>query len=339
MPLTRNEVVLIKAESTYGSDPTHADTDATLVENFQWRFVSEKYARAILSASPVPRRPSYVGQRFVEIEWDQEMSGYSTDYGAGVAFPKYDAPLRSAGFTRTDDAGDPRQYTYYQSRSAFGSCAIEYEADGVVAIALGCMGDVTFPLIPGRRAMMHYTMMGLFTIPADRALSTPDYTGDIDPPLVAATAFQPWSENPIAGVFGHVRDVTINVRNKVVLRGSQTVGAEGVAAFANVGLGETNDPGSQVLVKVERKANPTGDDYWTRENRAVRTRSGSVSFTLGSAAGNTHTITLNDLVIEPGSTQFEDEDGIAVHTLDCRVLGETTVPAAASEDGITIVAT
>ena len=336
MPLTRRKVVLAKAEATYATDPTHAAADAVLVHDFDFTFNGERYGRAVNSASLVARRASVLGKRSVSISFWQEMIGDAADYGAGARFPKYDAMIKACGFTRTDDGGDPRAYTYRQDRDGFGSVAFEFEADGIVCIALGCRGNARFVLTPGERARIEYTFQGLFTLPADRApMTTPSYTGDVAPPIVATTGFQPWTENPAAGAFGHARSMVVDCRNIIEPRESLTAGAEGVAAFEIVGFGSDDDPGSQVELEFEQKASTNGDDFFTRWNS--RTRSGSSSAALGSAAGNTHTLTVNDLIID--DIQFGDFGGRLGNVLDCRVVGEAAVPAAAAEDGITLVAT
>lgn len=316
MPLSRRKLILAKVEAAYATDPVHATTDAVLVHDFDMKFSPERYGRAVLAPSLTPRRASVLGKRFVEITFWQELTGNNAEYDATTR-PMYDVFLRACGLAAAFAAG-PVTWTYTPISTGFESVAIEFEVDGIVVVALGCRGNAKFVLTPGERGRIEYTFKGLFSLPADRALETPDYTDDIAPMIVAATGFQPWADNPTAGVFGHFRSLVLDLRNVIATRESLTVGAEGIAAFEIVGRGPMDDPGMAVALEVEQKANPNGDDFFTRWSS--RTLSGAATATIGSGqAHNEHQLLVRNIVIE--DIQFADFDGRVGHVLDGRVIG------------------
>ncbi len=336
MPLTTRTVLLAKVESTYGSDPTHAATDARLVHDFDISYESERYARSVMSPTFTPTRASVIGRKSVRLTFWEYMRGNASEYD-GTEVPSYDPFLRACGFSSTYAGGGANTQTYAPIATGFESVAIEVEIDGVVAVVLGCRGNVRMVFTPGEPARFEYEFFGLYTAPADRALSTPDYDDDVAPSIVAATGFQPWSENPADGsVFGHCGSLVLDMRNRIVPRQSLTVGAQGIAAWEIVGRGTVDDPGSAVALEFEAKANPDGDDFWTRWTS--RTVSGSSTVNVGSGvATNEHTLTLNDLVID--DIQFGDNDGRVMNILDCRVLGEAPGGIPTGNDDISLVAT
>ena len=328
MPLTRRQLVLAKVEAAYATDPTHAVTDAQLVHDFSLTFNGENYARAVLSPTLSPIRASVLGKRSVTITFWQEIRGNAGEYDA-TTVPEYDVFLRACGMSAVYAGGGPT-WTYAPRSSGYESCAIEAEIDGVVVQALGCRGNAVLNFVPGERGRIEYTFQGLYTLPADRAMSTPNYTTDIAPPIVAATGYQPWAENPAAGVFGHVRSLVVDFRNQVVPRESLTAGAEGIAGFEIVGRGTVDDPGMSATLEVEQKAHANGDDFFTRYN--ARTTAGSASVQVGSAAHNQHTFTLAGMFIE--EVQFGDLDGRVGNVLDCRLVG-----TGSGDNEITLVTT
>ncbi len=332
MPLHARKVLLAKVEATYGSDPTHAATDARLVHDFDITYESERYARSVMSPTFTPTRASVIGRKSVRLTFWEYMRGNATEYD-GTEVPCYDPFLRACGFSSSYAA---TVQTYAPVATGFESVAIEVEIDGVVAVVLGCRGNCRFVFTPGEPARIEYEFFGLYTAPSDRAISTPDYDDDVAPAIVNATGFTPWSEDPDAGVFGHCGSLVVDMRNRIVPRQSLTVGAQGIAAWEIVGRGTVDDPGSAASLEFEAKANPNGDDFWTRWTS--RTLSGSSTVTIGSGvATNEHTLTLNDLVID--DIQFGDNDGRVMNILDCRLLGEAPGGIPTGNDDISLVAT
>jgi hypothetical protein len=341
MPLDRRQVVLAKVEATIGDDPTHAATDAQIVYGPEWGKEFDRYGRAILSPTLTAMRSSILGRRSQTFTCRTEFRGTAADYTDVSIVPEYDAFLRACGMSASyDDAGDTWTYAPISDPADFKTVAIEGEQDGKAKIMLGAVGNPVFTFDPGAPGFVDWSFAGLWTDVAARALTTPDYSTDVEPPLVVETGFQPFSEGPSAPTFGHCRLVTIDLRNQIVLRSSQTVGGFGVVAGTVVGRGPADDPGIEVVIEVEQKVDGGSDDWWARWQASPKTASASATITLGSGtAGNEHVITLSRLVVE----DIEDivfDDGLLGHRVTCRGLGSSGMSlAGTADDEFTIVAT
>ena len=336
MPLTARTVMLAKVESSYGADPTHAATDAALVHDLSYSFPTSTYARATLSPSLTPHRAAQLGKRSIELSFFQYMRGNAAEFNnSPVVVPEYDVFLRACGLSATW-VGGSTAWRYAPVSTGFESVAIECEVDGVLITALGCRGNARFVFTPGEPARIEYTFNGLFTAPGDRVTSAPNYTSDIAPPIVASTGFQPWSENPNAGVFGHVGSLVVDMRNQIVSRESLTSGAEGIAAWEIVGRGTADDPGMAATLIVEGKPHANSDDWYTRWSN--RTLSGTATATVGSGvAHNEHAFAIENMAIN--GIDASDLEGRVGYTLDCRIIGGSTGGVPDGNDDFLLTAT
>lgn len=165
---TRKKYILAKIESTYGTDPTPAGSNAILTRDLQRSFyegntVSRDIDRATLGGfSTVNTGP------YVMIEFMVECAGSGT---AGDA-PAYGPLLRACGFAETVDAGVDVEYAPVSS--AFESVTIWYERDGERQVATGCRGTVAFEMGVGNYPMMRFRMVGLYARPTAVTPVTPD---------------------------------------------------------------------------------------------------------------------------------------------------------------------
>lgn len=158
--LTRNTAILLKLETTYGTDssPTGA-ANAMLVSNltinpFNAQNVDRDNIRPFLGGSE-----QLVGTRFVECSFDLEITGSGTVATA----PAWGPALQACGFAETLTATVRADYTPVSTN--FSSATIDYHTDGLRHRLTGCRGNVVFNLGVGERPVMSFSFTGLYNTP------------------------------------------------------------------------------------------------------------------------------------------------------------------------------
>ena len=158
--LIRNTVILLKPESTYGTDPVPTGAaNAMVVSNlsinpFNATMVDRDLIRSYLGASE-----SLVGSRFVDLSFDLELVGGGT---VAVA-PAWGNALLACAMAETVTATFRVDYTPVSS--AFGSCTIYWYDDGLLHKATGARGAPVFKLGINNRPVMSFKFTGLYSTP------------------------------------------------------------------------------------------------------------------------------------------------------------------------------
>ncbi len=154
--ITRNTVILLKVETTYGTDamPTGA-ANALLVSNASINLAIDSVNRDLIR-STLGGSEQLVGTRHLEITFDVELSGSGT---AGTA-PAWGPVLRACGMAETITAGVMAEYTPVST--GFESATVYYYLDGVLHKALGCRGTVEPKATLGERPMLSVKLLGLY---------------------------------------------------------------------------------------------------------------------------------------------------------------------------------
>ena len=167
--LTRNTAILLKIESTYGTDaaPTGA-ANAMLVSNLSVtplnsQNVDRDNIRPFLGGSE-----QLVGTRFVQCSFDLELTGSGTVATA----PAWGPALQACGFAETLTAAVRADYTPVST--GFSSATIDYHTDGLRHKLTGCRGNVVFKLGVGERPVMSFSFTGLYNTPT--AVANPSVT-------------------------------------------------------------------------------------------------------------------------------------------------------------------
>lgn len=167
--LIRNTVILLKSEVTYGVDPTPTGAaNAQLVSNlsinpFNVTTVDRDLVRSYLGASE-----ALIGARFVEMSFDEELTGAGT---VAVA-PPWAPNLLACGMAETLTATVRADYTPVSS--AFGSCTIYWYDDGLLHKATGVRGAPVFKLGINNRPVISSKFIGLYSTPT--VVSNPSTT-------------------------------------------------------------------------------------------------------------------------------------------------------------------
>lgn len=352
MGLSRIQILQLENEATYGTPPAMDGTNAVIAFDVAEPTVDgEPYSRAVMTSLARPMRGQAHGRRKMAFAWSQELRGHPDDYTANTKFPQPHWGLQSSSLVGSWLAN---VWTYQMPvRGGYGTTAPPSLAgylnhDGLAFTMKGARGNAVFNLREGLPALVRFAMTSLFTKPAVVALPTEDYaTGtagieDLTPPLVENIGLYPLGALPLQGEYGHIRGLTIDLRNQVESRESPNCGAgfEGVGEISLAGHGTKDDPGIGVTFDVEQPLTAAGltrSAWWDAWDAQTLMRAGagvSLVATVGTSAGNTFVFTFGGLLIRNITRiQLGERWGDRV---ECRALGTA---ASTTEDDLIITAT
>jgi len=301
--LTRKRVILIEAESSYGTDPSPAATDVVLVRDLSITpqssdVVNRDVVRPYLGASE-----QLLANTRVECTFSVELAGSGT---AGTA-PRYGSALKACGFSETVASGT--SVTYAPISSSFSSVTIHYNVDGVRHIVTGCRGTFVLNAAVGEIPSIDFTFTGIYNAPTDTALPSVTY-GNQATPLVFKNGNT--SGFSLLSYSGALMNITMDVGNSLVYR-------ELVGGTKEVLITDRAANGS-VTIEAPTIAQK---DYFT----AALTDSslGNLAFLHGTTAGNK--VQLTSSKVDIGDVAYGEADGVAMLEIPY-----TLVPSAANNE-------
>ena len=284
--LTRKRVILIEAESSYGTDPNPGATDVVLVRDLSITpqssdVVNRDVVRPFLGASE-----QLLANTSVEVSFSVELAGS----GAAGTAPRYGAALKACGLSETVASGT--SVTYAPVSSSFSSVTIHYNTDGVRHKVTGARGTVVLNASVGEIPSLDFTFTGIYNAPDDSALPSVTY-GDQATPLVFkngnTTSFQ------LLSFSAALMSLSMDLGNSTVYR-------ELVGGTKEVIITDRAASGS---VSIEAVA-LSSKDYFA----AALTDSslGNLSITHGTTAGNI--VTFSSTKVDIGDVAYGETDGI-----------------------------
>ena len=284
--LTRKRVILIEAESSYGTDPTPTATDVVLVRDLSITpqssdVVNRDVVRPFLGASE-----QLLANTSVEVSFSVELAGS----GAAGTAPRYGAALKACGLSETVSSGT--SVTYAPVSSSFSSVTIHYNTDGVRHKVTGARGTVVLNASVGEIPSLDFTFTGIYNAPDDSALPSVTY-GNQATPLVFkngnTTSFQ------LLSFSAALMSLSMDLGNSTVYR-------ELVGGTKEVIITDRAASGS---VSIEAVA-LSSKDYFA----AALTDSslGNLTITHGTAAGNI--VSLSSAKVDIGDVAYGEADGI-----------------------------
>ena len=283
--LTRKRVILIEAESNYGSDPGIVAADAVLVRDLSITpqssdVVSRDVVRPFLGAFQ-----QLLANTNVEVTFSVELAGSGT---AGTA-PRYGDALKACGFSETVSSGT--SVTYAPVSTSFSSVTIHYNTDGVRHKVVGARGSFVINGSVGEIPTIDFTFQGIYIPPTDTALPTVTY-GDQATPLIFkqgnTSSFQLLSHS------GALSSISLDVGNELVYR--ELVGGTQETLLVN-----RNITGS---VSIEAVPLATKDFFAA----AISETTGNLTFLHGTTAGNK--VQVSSTKADIGDVAYAEEDGI-----------------------------
>lgn len=187
--LVTREVILVKVESTYNTDPTPvANTDAVLVQNISW---SNEGARMLERPAVRPslgKLQHIFGGTLISLTFDMEVKGSGAAYSASVK-PECGLLLRACGFAEAiDTTGGSEKATYVPASSGFESVTIYYYQDGILNKFTGVVGSVAWAGEAGMPFIASFTLTGHTAAVTDASLPTPTLDSTV-PPVFSGSSF------------------------------------------------------------------------------------------------------------------------------------------------------
>ena len=301
--LTRKRVILIEAESSYGTDPTPAATAVVLVRDLSITpqssdVVNRDVVRPYLGASQ-----QLLANTRVECTFSVELAGSGT---RGTA-PRYGSALKACGFSETVSSG--ASVTYEPISASFSSVTIHYNVDGVRHVVTGCRGTFAINAAVGEIPSIDFTFTGIYNAPTDVALPSVTYGNQATPLIFKngnTTSFQ------LLSYAGALMNLTMDVGNSIVYR-------ELVGGTKEVLLTDRAANGS---VTIEAPLTGTKDYFAAALTDATL---GNLTVTHGTAAGNIVRVTSTKVDI--GDIAYGEADGVTMLEIPY-----TLVPSSANDE-------
>ena len=301
--LTRKRVILIEAESSYGSDPTPAATDVVLVRDLAITpqssdVVSRDVVRPYLGASE-----QLLANTRVECTFSVELVGS----GAAGTAPRFGSALKACGFSET--VVSSTSVTYEPISASFSSVTIHYNVDGVRHIVTGCRGNFSINTAVGEIPSIDFTFTGIYNAPTDTALPAVTYGAQATPLIFKngnTSGFQ------LLSYSGALMNFTMDVGNSIVYR-------ELVGGTKEVLITDRAASGS---VSIEAPA-LSSKDYFAAA--LTDTSLGNLAFLHGTTAGNRVQFTSSKVDI--GDVAYGEADGVAMLEIPY-----TLVPTSANDE-------
>lgn len=310
--LYRKRTVLIKAESTYGTDSTPAGSDACQVRNLevtpvQSDIVSRDLIRPYLGASP-----QLIANNRVQVTFEVEYSGSGT---AGTA-PRYGSLLKACGFSETVVAST--SVTYAPVSTSFSSVTMYYSTDGVRHKVTGARGTYSLNLTANQIPVINFTMTGQYVAPTDTADPTPTFTNQATPKIfndTNTTAFTLFSETDLP-----LQSCQLDIGNEVVYR--ELINSDKEVLIVN-------RSGSGTLA-IEMPTLASHDFFAD----AVASTTGNLSIVHGTTGGNIVTLASAANAVSLGAPAYSEDSGIVMLNLPF-----TLVPGTSGNDEFTLAYT
>lgn len=172
MPLLeRKKGLAVEVEGSYGSDPTIAEADDSILHSgleiipLDGDFINRGLDRAVLGAEGDILVAKRVGMNF---------SVEAAGGGAAGTAPPYGDCLRGCGLSETVNAGT--SVVYAPVSAAFESLWMEGNRDGIKHTAKGARGNLSLSWATRQIPRFDFSFLGLYAAAADEAMPTYDHS-------------------------------------------------------------------------------------------------------------------------------------------------------------------
>ena len=301
--LTRKRVILIEAESSYGTDPTPAATDVVLVTDLSITPQSSDVVNRDVVRPYLGSSQQLLANTRVECTFSVEFCGSGT---AGTA-PRYGSALKACGLSETVASGTSG--TYEPISANFSSVTIHYNVDGVRHVVTGCRGNVALSAEVGAIPTLDFTFTGIYNAPTDTALPSVTY-GNQATPLIFKNGNT--SSFQLLSFAGALQSLNFDIGNSIVYR-------ELVGGTKEVLLTDRAANGS-VTIEAPTLAQK---DYFTAA--LSDTALGNLTVTHGTTAGNI--CRLSSTKVDIGDVSYGEMDGVTMLEIPY-----TLVPSSANDE-------
>jgi hypothetical protein len=308
--LARKTYILAKAEATYGTNSSPANTDAVLVKSLELTPLAGDVVSRDLIRSYLGNSESLIASTYVELKFDVELAGSGT---AGTA-PRYSNLLLACGTALTTVASTSN--TYAPVSSSFGSSTIVYNSDGLNHVLTGCRGSFSISAEVGQIPTLSFSMVGVYNSPTDVSPVSASYTSQATPLVFRqgnTSAFSVFSYS------GLLQSFEFDLANSTVYR--QLVGSS-----AGEVLITDRKPAGSVMIEAPTIATK---DFFAI---ALASATGGLSFTHGTTAGNR--VVFNSPQTDITTPAYGEQDGVRMLNLPY-----VSVPTTAGSDEFSLAFT
>ena len=283
--LSRKRLILVKTESTYGTDSVPTGTDALLVRNLDITPISGDVVSRDLIRPYLGNFDQLIAQNSVAINFEVELAGSGT---AGTA-PKYDAILKACGLAATIVAST--SVTYAPVSASFSSATIYFNVDGVLHRLTGCRGSMNMSCAVGAIPTLAFNLTGVYNSPTDTAAPAATYSAQATPLVFREGNTSAFSFFSYSGI---LQSVDFNLANDLVYR--ELVGGTKETLITD------RKPAGTVMIEAPTIATK---DFFTT---ALASSTGNLTFLHGTTAGNRVTFLASQVdVLNP---TYQDQDSI-----------------------------
>ena len=283
--LSRKRLILVKTESTYGTDSVPTGTDALLVRNLDITPLSGDVVSRDLIRSYLGNFDQLIAQTSVAINFEVELAGSGT---AGTA-PKYDAILKACGLAATIVAST--SVTYAPVSASFSSATIYFNVDGVLHKLTGCRGSMNMSCAVGAIPTLAFNLTGVYNSPTDTEAPAATYSAQATPLVFREGNTSAFSFFSYSGI---LQSVDFNLSNDLVYR--ELVGGTKETLITD------RKPAGTVMIEAPTIATK---DFFTT---ALASSTGNLTFLHGTTAGNRVTFLASQVdVLNP---TYQDQDSI-----------------------------
>lgn len=290
MALTRNRLLLAKAESTYGTSSAPSGSDALLVSNLEVNPLELNRLDRELVRSQLGQTGMIVGQRMASVSFDVELAGS----GAAGTAPAWGPVMKACGFAETIVASI--SVAYSPVSTAFPSVTLDFNHDGSKHLITGARGTWSLSLNTNEIPKISFKMMGIYNPPTATAQSTPTFSNQAAPVVVNSANTTPVSVHSYAAC---LESFSLELANETPFR--QLAGCSQQVMITN------RLPTGELVIE----APPLGTkDYFAIASAQT---TGAISWTHGQTAGNI--VAFSAATCSFDSPAYGDSDGIATLTL------------------------
>lgn len=306
--LARKTYILAKAEATYGTSSTPANTDAVLVRNLELTPLAGDVVSRELLRGYLGNSEQLIAQTYAEIKFEVELAGSGV---AGTA-PRYSNLLLASGMAMTTVASTSNNYAPVSG--SFGSSTLVYNTDGLNHALTGCRGSFSIKAEVGQIPSISFSMVGIYNAPTDSSPVSASYTTQATPLVFRQGNTSAFS---IFGYSGLLQSFDFDIANSTVYR--QLVGGT-----AGEVLITDRKPSGSVMIEAPTLASK---DFF---QIALASATGGLSFTHGTTAGNR--VVFNSPQTDITTPAYGEQDGVRMLNLPF-----ASVPTTAGNDEVSLL--
>jgi hypothetical protein len=296
--LTRKRTILLKTESTYGTDATPTGSDALTVRSLDISPIDADVVDRDLVRPYLGSSTQLLANIKVQCNFEVELAGSGT---AGTA-PRWGPAMLACGTAATTVAST--SVTYAPVSSAFSSATVYYFADGIKHAVTGWRGTFEIRGELGQIPVIAYTGTGIYSTPTDTAVGAVTYGSQADPLIFTSgntTAFSLFSYS------GCLSSFSFAMNNEIQYR--ELIGCTKEVLITD------RKPSGQVMIESVPIA--TKDFF----SIATGTATGNLTLTHGTTAGNRAVFTGAQTDIT--NPTYGDMNGVIMLNLPCVFLPTT----------------